>query len=179
MTGALPTDRATRASTEPASSLGHSAGIPSARKWRLPNHVKLGPVIIRIGGRGLAPWGYPRLQIGGLSFWSRCNNGDLHFAGYHPRRSITWLWYVGITKRSRGYYEIFSKAEIKRRAILFVTGNPFVGPTRWFHRFWQPDYRRKGQWHDYLRLPFGRMIVIGHQEAMPAPQAPHSHGETQ
>ena len=138
----------------------------SLTKAQRPNHLRIGPAIIRIGSRGLAPWGFPRVQLGGLSLWTRTNIGDLHLIGYHPRKSITWMWYVGITKRSRGYAPIFSREEIKRLAVLFVTGNPYVGPTRWFHRFWQPDFRRQGQWHDYLRLPFGRALVIGHQKAM-------------
>lgn len=136
------------------------------QKPKRPNHVRLGPVILRIGSRNLAPWGFPRIQIGGLSLWSRTNSGDLHLAAYHPRASLTWLWYVGITKRTRGYSPLFSREEINRRARLFVAGNPYVGPTRWFHHFWQPDFRRKVQWHDYLRLPFGWALVIGHQDAM-------------
>lgn len=35
------------------------------------NHVRLGPVILRIGSHNLAPWGWPRIQIGGLSIGSR------------------------------------------------------------------------------------------------------------
>ena len=34
------------------------------------NWIALGPVRIRIGSKYLAPWGFPRLQIGGLSLWS-------------------------------------------------------------------------------------------------------------
>ena len=151
------------------------ASVPDAKKrWRWPNYVHIGPVTIRTGSRYLAKWGFPRVQIGGLSLWSWTNSGDLQIAAYHPRASITWLWYVNVTKRNRGYAALFSKEERDRRARLFVTGNPYVGPTRWFHRFWQPDYRRINQWHDYLRLPFGFALMIGHQEPMwrksPVPQ---------
>ncbi len=132
----------------------------------MKNHLRLGPVIFRIGGKSLAPWGYPRVQIGGFAIWSRTNNGEVHLASYHPRSSLTWLWYVGITKRARGYSPIFSRDELNRRARLFVTGNPYVPMPRWWHLFVQFDAKRVGQRHDYIRLPFGRAIVIGQQDRM-------------
>lgn len=130
------------------------------------NHLRLGPVIFRVGGKNLAPWGYPRVQIGGLSIWSRTNTGELHLASYHPRSSITWLWYVGITRRSRGYAPVFSREERDRLAQLHAAGNQYVGPPRWYHWFWQPAHRRLSQWHDYARLPFGLAAVIGRQDRM-------------
>lgn len=130
------------------------------------NHYSIGPLRIRVGGKNLSPWGFPRVQIGGLTLWSRTNTGELHLAAYHPKSSITWIWYVGLTRRARGYSPLFSREERRRLAVLFVTGNPYVGPDRWYHSFWQPSYRRVGQWHDYLRLPFGWALVIGRQNRM-------------
>ncbi len=132
----------------------------------MANHVRLGPVTLRVGSRNLAPWGYPRVQIGGLSFWSRTNSGDLHLAAYHPRRSITWLWYVGVTKRGRGYGGVFSNESLTHMARLFVTGNPYAFRVRWWHRFAQFARVRRNQWHHYIRLPFGLAVVIGRQEPM-------------
>lgn len=134
----------------------------------MSNHINLGPIAIRVGSKGLAKWGWPRLRIGGLSFWSRSNNGDRHLAAYHPRKSITWVWYVAVSnKRSvRGYSSIFGEQEIARLHELYLAGNPYCGPRKWYHRFWQPASRRTGQWHDYLRLPFGYTLIIGRQEAM-------------
>jgi hypothetical protein len=56
------------------------------------NYVRLGPVAVKVSSKHLAPWGYPRLQIGGLSLWSWWNDGDFCPASYHPQSSITWLW---------------------------------------------------------------------------------------
>lgn len=58
----------------------------------MSNWVKIGPVRLRIGSKHLAPWGFPRVAVHGLSFWSWTNGGDLCLASYHPASSITWLW---------------------------------------------------------------------------------------
>lgn len=62
------------------------------------NWLRVGPLVIRTGSKHLASWGYPRLKIGGLSFWTRSNDGELNLAGYHPRSSITWLWFLRLTR---------------------------------------------------------------------------------
>jgi hypothetical protein len=67
------------------------------RQW-----ISIGPVSIRLHSKHLAPWGFPRLQIGGYSFWSWNNNGYFMPAGYHPRGSITWIWSTTIVKAPLG-----------------------------------------------------------------------------
>lgn len=67
----------------------------------MSNHIGIGAVQLRIRSKGIASWGYPRIQIGGLSLFTRASNGELHIASYHPRRSLTWLWYVGLGKEKR------------------------------------------------------------------------------
>lgn len=129
----------------------------------MTNHIRLGPVTVRLGSRGIAKWGYPWLQIGGLSIWSRTNDGDLHLAAYHPRRSITWLWFIGLSKRQP---DMFGWEEFRRIAKLYAQGNPHACPPRWYHRFCRLAVWRRGQWYDYFRLPFGRTIMVGHQEPM-------------
>lgn len=66
------------------------------------NYLTFGPIRLRISRRGLAPWGYARLEIGGLSLLSRDSGGGLMLASYHPRRSKTWHWVVSIKKRDGG-----------------------------------------------------------------------------
>lgn len=101
----------------------------------MKNYLTLGPVRLRISRKHLAPWGYAILQIGGMSFFSRTSSGDLFIAGYHPRRSTTWHWSVILCKR-RGK------------------------PVDWINR----APRRRGQWHDYYWLPFGKQIIVSHQD---------------
>ena len=108
------------------------------------------------------------LRIGGLSLFTRTNTGDLSLAAYHPKRSITWLWFVHITRRpGRGYAATFSHEERNRMRTLHEQGNPHAPAPRWYHAFWQPAVMRRGQWSDHLRLPFGYTAIIGHQNAMP------------
>lgn len=131
------------------------------------NHISFGPVTVRVGSKNLAPWGFPILQIGGLSFWSRTNSGGLHLLAYHPRSSITWLWFVALSgKAGRGYWPTFSRQERERIARLFVTGNPYAFRIRWWHRFVQFAPQRRGQWSDHFRLPFGLVLTITHQARM-------------
>lgn len=63
------------------------------------NWLILGPVRVRVGSKHLAPWGYPRIEVGGLSLWSRWNTGERLLASYHPRSSITWLWQLSLHRR--------------------------------------------------------------------------------
>lgn len=131
------------------------------------SYLTLGPIAIRYGSKGLAKWGYPRLEIGGLSFWSWTNGGDFSLAAYHPRSSLTWLWFVHITRRpGRGYASTFSREERQRMAGLHEQGNLHAPAPRWYHAFWQPAALRRGQWTDYLRLPFGFTAMIRHQHRM-------------
>lgn len=131
-------------------------------------YIKLGSLLIRFNSKGIANWGYPRVEIGGLSFWSWTNAGDFSLAAYHPRSSLTWLWFVHISSRpGRGYLPTFSRAERERLWALYLDGNPHVSRPRWFHAFWQPARMRRGQWNDFVRLPFGFAAIIGHQERMP------------
>jgi hypothetical protein len=129
-------------------------------------HLKLGPVVVRYG-KHLASWGYPRLQLGGLSFWSWTNGGDFSLAAYHPRSSIIWIWFIHVSRRpGRGYMATFGMEERRRIYALAEQGNQFALTPRWYHAFWQPARMRKGQWTDYLRLPFGFVAMIGHQSRM-------------
>jgi hypothetical protein len=74
--------------------------------------VNIGPVSVRLSRKGVASWGYPTIRIGGLSLFSRSSNGDMHIAGYHPRKSSTWLWHVSIGKRNGD--RMLSIAKIRR-----------------------------------------------------------------
>ena len=65
----------------------------------MSNWIHVGPVHIRVSGKHLAPWGFPRLQIGGLRLWSWWNDGDFAPASYHPRSSITWLWQTKLHRK--------------------------------------------------------------------------------
>lgn len=75
------------------------------------------------------------MRIGALDLFGRQSNGDLKLAGWHPRSSQTWHWYVSISRAKH-----------------------WVGwaPSR--------DHRRTGQWHDYYRIPLIGMLIIGRQD---------------
>lgn len=133
---------------------------------RWPNFIHLGPVTIRTGSRYLAKWGFPRLQINGLSFWTWSNGGDFIIASYHPRTSITWLWSIAIMKRSRGYQSFFNKEGRAFRAELFAKGNPHASKPHWSDRLMKRDMIRRSQWTDYYRLPFGFVLSVAQQKAM-------------
>jgi hypothetical protein len=64
----------------------------------MSNWLTLGPVSLRISSKHLAPWGFPRLRIGGYEFWTWNNDGNFMPAGYHPRNSITWIWSTTLVK---------------------------------------------------------------------------------
>lgn len=103
----------------------------------MKNYLVMGPVRIRISTRHLAPWGYARLVIGGLDLLSRTNDGHLVLASYHPSWSHTWRWSAQVFKGTAG--------------------------KRWINR----SQHRRGQWHDYYRLPFGWQMMISQQNYMP------------
>lgn len=63
------------------------------------NYVRIGPVAIKVNSKGIAFWGYPRIQIGGLSLWLWSNTREFMPASYHPDASITWLWSWRLTRR--------------------------------------------------------------------------------
>lgn len=98
------------------------------------NYLSLGPVRIKVSRRGIAKWGYAKFIIGGLELFSRSSNGDLNLCSYHPRRSATWHWAVYLTRR------------VEDRRIVDRAKS------------------RSGQWHDYYRLPFGRSLIVSHQD---------------
>lgn len=109
--------------------------IPEFKAWPATrNYHSLGPVSICISRKGIASWGYECLRIGGLRLFTRNSNGSYCIASYHPRSSGTWYWSVSI-----GKYE---------------------GAKRWIAR----DPRRRNQWHDYYRLPFGRQVTVSMQD---------------
>ena len=56
------------------------------------NYIYLGPVHLKVSGKGLASWGYPRIRMGGISLFNWGNEGSFHLVSYHPKSSITWLW---------------------------------------------------------------------------------------
>lgn len=98
------------------------------------NYVTLGPVHLRISSKHIAPWGYARLMIGGLSFFSRTNSQEVMLASYQPKGS-TWHW---------SFYLARDKAPHRR----------------WVER----STLRRGQWHDYYRLPFKRVLIVSWQD---------------
>jgi hypothetical protein len=75
-------------------------------------------------------------RFGGLTLLCRNSAGEMHLASWHPRGCGTWHWYVGFTRRQKEIRRLFS----------------FAG------REW-----RRNQWHDYIRVPFGH-IIIGRQD---------------
>lgn len=78
--------------------------------------------------------------MGGLSFISRKSDGSVGLIAYHPRDCITWHWSVSLTRRQAGI---------------------------WKYRPWALCSRatsRRGQWHDYYRLPFGWSLCISRQD---------------
>lgn len=125
------------------------------------NHIRIGPVTLRIGSKLLASWGFPRVTIGGMSIWSRTNGGEVLLLAYHPRDCTTWHWSIGITRRQSACW---TKANRERRARLYYEGNRHVPAPRWWHRFVNRDALRRNQWHDYYRLPFGYSIVVAQQD---------------
>lgn len=74
--------------------------------------------------------------MSGLRFFSRASDGSIILASYHPAGCPTWHWSVSIIK-----------SRIERRWWLISR-----------------DPRRTGQWHDYLRLPFGKALCVSRQD---------------
>lgn len=68
------------------------------------NYLHFGPVSVRISRKHLAWWGFPLLRFGGVSLFSRSNDGGYILASYHPKKSLTWHWSVTVlVGKSRAY----------------------------------------------------------------------------
>jgi hypothetical protein len=70
-----------------------------------------------------------------ISVFTRNSDGSLGLVSYHPRDCATWHWSLSLTRR---------QSELKR----IVSRAP----------------RRVGQWHDYLKLPFGYQLCLSRQD---------------
>lgn len=101
------------------------------------NYIRVGPIAVRISRKNLAKWGWPVIELGGLRLFSRNSNGELGLAAYHPRDSLTWHWAISIGRRPP-----------EARKWLALAPREF----------------RRGQWRDYIGLPFGRQIIISRQD---------------
>lgn len=73
----------------------------------------------------------------GLRFFSRASDGAIVLVTRHPVGCPTWHWSVSIHKRGSALWSY-----------------PLIGRA--------PN--RSGQWHDYYRLPFGRTLIVSHQD---------------
>lgn len=122
--------------------------------------IRIGSVYIRLSRRNLASWGFEAVRIGGLSLWSRTSGGDRMLAAYHPRSSTTWIWSATIMPA----VNMFSRTAIYGEAKLHYEGNPHAEMPTWRRWFRRRDVQRRGQWHDYYRMPFGRMLAIARQD---------------
>jgi hypothetical protein len=67
--------------------------------------------------------------------FTRASDGSLILFGRHPKASPTWHWSVSITKRNG---------------------------SRWIGRM--PREFRRGQWHTFIWLPFGKSLCISRQD---------------
>lgn len=101
------------------------------------NWLRLGPASIRIGSRHLAASGFPRLQIGGLSIWSRCSDGSLLLASYHPRNSPTWHLSLSVVNGSGR--KLFDRAERRECQWADYLALPFNRALCWMRQ----DYHRR------------------------------------
>jgi len=68
---------------------------------------------------------------------SRASDGSIVLLSKHPKDCLTWHWSVSVTRKT-----------------MVV----------WGWRLWCRDERRKGQWHDYYRLPFGWTLILSAQD---------------
>lgn len=100
------------------------------------NYITIGTVSVRISSKGLAPWGFPWLQVAGLAFLTFSTNGCLCLASYHPRRSTCWHWAISV-----------ARADWLPGSLRF-----------------ERDPLRRCQWHDYLHVTRRWAIVIARQD---------------
>lgn len=73
------------------------------------NYLTCGPISIRVSRKHLAKWGFPLVRLGGLSLFGRDNTGRLQLAAYHPRKSLTWHWFVQLYRTpiaKRGFFDL-------------------------------------------------------------------------
>jgi hypothetical protein len=70
-----------------------------------------------------------------MRFLARASDGSIILASYHPRSSSTWIWSLSLTRKQR-----------------------------WLKRIVTRDQNRSGQWHDYLKLPFGWALIVSRQD---------------
>lgn len=89
------------------------------------NHIKLGPVILRIRSKHLAPWGFPRIKVGGLSIWSWTNSGQFVPASYHAPNSLTWSWAVWVGLQKTWGFRVWGHGGPSQ-----LTREIFIGPFR-------------------------------------------------
>lgn len=98
------------------------------------NYLTIGPVNLRISRKHIAPWGYPFLKVHGFEMLCRDSAGGLTLASYQPASGGTWHWAISLARSETNRGWI-------RRAKM-----------------------RRGQWHDYYRLPFNREIRVSRQD---------------
>ena len=99
------------------------------------NYIRLGPIAIKISSKNIAFWGYPRLQIGGYSFWSWCNTGEFCPASYHPGESLTWLWTTRIARGKKRHSYTHNSGGTKAYWLPF--GWQLI--YSWQHPMWKKD----------------------------------------
>ncbi len=44
------------------------------------------------------------MRVFGLSFFGRVSDGSINIVSYHPSSSITWLWYLNVSKQGSREY---------------------------------------------------------------------------
>lgn len=66
----------------------------------MKNLLVLGPLRVRLSRKGLASWGYARIEIGGLRLFSRTNSARTYnLAAFHSSHSLTWRWVLSISRQ--------------------------------------------------------------------------------
>jgi len=107
--------------------------------------LRIGALRIRYSWAGVSKWGYSRIEINGYSLLTRQSDGALGLISYHPRWSNTWIWSVALRRSTPQQWTR-------------------LGNRDWRKHFVQRCSRRRSQWHDYYRLPFGRTLIFSHQD---------------
>ena len=72
--------------------------------------------------------------MAGIRFFTRASSGDIVLASYTGRKSSCWIWALTVSPREGRPLHIVSKRE------------------------------RRGQWHHYIPLLFGRSLVVSRQD---------------
>lgn len=76
-------------------------------------------------------------MVYGFRAFSRASDGSITLLSYHPLSCPTWHWSASLTRRQRYLKRLVSRT---------------------------PKWARQGQWHDYVRLPFGWALCISRQD---------------